>query len=137
MSTTFFGEDALKKDYLSTDEYNKDELKTTSTIDFNAINNTFFEDFFYLNQDVNQSAGMSKGGVTIQGTTFGMDKNTQINTVIEDPFLIIFRQLSQTFELITEKSSTATINLTQNNKSYTIILNNGTGGTVINVNQGN
>ena len=66
-----------------------------------------------------------------------MDKTTQINTVVEDPFLVIFRQLSQTFELITEKTSTATINLTQNNKSYTIILNNGTGGTVINIIQGN
>ena len=80
---------------------------------------------------------MTKGGVTIQGTSFGMDKTTQINTVVEDPFLVIFRQLSQTFELITEKTSTATINLTQNNKSYTIILNNGTGGTVINIIQGN
>jgi hypothetical protein len=137
MSTSFFGEDALKKDYLSNADFNRDELKTTSTIDFNAINNTFFEDFFYLNQDTNQTGGMTKGGVTIQGTSFGMDKTTQINTVVEDPFLVIFRQLSQTFELITEKTSTATINLTQNNKSYTIILNNGTGGTVININQGN
>ena len=137
MSVTFFGEDALKKDYLSNADFNRDELKTTATIDFNAINNTFFEDFFYLNQDTNQSGGMTKGGVTIQGTSFGMDKTTQINTVVEDPFLVIFRQLSQTFELITEKTSTATINLTQNNKSYTIILNNGTGGTVININQGN
>jgi len=135
-SDPFFGDDALNKDYLDTKDFLKDEIKMTSTIDgMNSINNSFFEDFFYMN-DVTTSQAVSKSGITLQGTAFGNDKNTQINTVVEDPFIFLYRELSQKFVFVTEKTSTATVNLTQNNKTYTVIINGGN-STVINVNQGN
>ena len=55
-----------------------------------------------------------------------------------DPFLTLIREMdSQTFQFVSNKMTTATINLTQNNKTFTVIINNGAGGTVININQGN
>ena len=127
-SASSIDDDPLAKDYLASNALQSD-MNVNLTINDDPLS----QDFFSLNPSKN-----SRGGVIIKGTTFGKDKTTNMDTTIMDPFLTLIREMdSQTFQFVSNKMTTATINLTQNNKTFTVIINNGAGGTVININQGN
>ena len=127
--------DSLSKNFLDTDAINQDDLKN-NTIDDNSIDQNLFIDFFSLGNFILGTE--NKGGIILKGTKFGIDKTTGIDTSVTNSSVNMVRQTeTQFFQFNSSINTTDTININQNNKNFNVVINNGAGGTVINVNQSN
>lgn len=127
--------DPLSKNFLDTDAINQDDLKN-NTIDDNSIDQNLFIDFFSLGNFI--LGAEKKGGIILKGTKLGIDKTTGIDTSVTNSSVNMVRQTeTQFFQFNSSINTTDTININQNNKNFNVVINNGAGGTVINVNQSN
>ena len=127
--------DPLSKNFLDTDAINRDDLKN-NTIDDNSIDQNLFIDFFSLGNFI--LGAEKKGGIILKGTKLGIDKTTGIDTSVTNSSVNMVRQTeTQFFQFNSSINTTDTININQNNKNFNVVINNGAGGTVINVNQSN
>jgi FecR protein len=127
--------DPLSKNFLDTDAINQDDLKN-NTIDDNLIDQNFFIDFFSLGNFILGTE--KKGNIILKGTKLGIDKTTGIDTSVTSSSVNMVRQTeTQFFQFNSPINTTDTININQNNKNFNVVINNGAGGTVINVNQSN
>ena len=117
----------LDIDYLKDNEIDKDFLKETS-LDNNAIRSDFLEDFLSgQNTDVSDS----REGVNIQGTRFGVDKNTQIYTYIDLNKLNVVRSVDSEVVISINKDAGANIIIDQNGISNIVKVNDGGSNIIV------
>jgi hypothetical protein len=122
----------LDIDFLASDDLKEDQL-ASSELDINAINSDFLgEDFL---DDLNTEECMTRDGVKLCGTRFGLDNTTQITTIMSGDYLRLVRTLSTTVDIVVKKDSNKTLFIDSNGKSFLIEVNEPAGGTIINVKQ--
>ena len=122
----------LDIDFLASDDLKEDQL-ASSELDINAINSYFLgEDFL---DDLNNDECMTRDGVKLCGTRFGLDNTTQITTIMSGDYLRLVRTLSTTVDIVVKKDSNKTLFIDSNGKSFLIEVNEPAGGTIINVKQ--
>ena len=122
----------LDVDFLAKDDLKEDQL-ASSELDINAINSDFLgEDFL---DDLNNDECMTRDGVKLCGTTFGLNNTTQITTIMSGDYLRLVRTLSTTVDIVVKKDSNKTLFIDSNGKSFLIEINEPAGGTIINVKQ--
>ena len=120
----------LDVDFLKDDSLENNDINIAS-IDISVIDANFFEDDL-VDSSFKDSA---VDGVRVVGTTFGVDKETQINTFVEQSMITFMRSVNNTASITTDKTSGINISITDNGKTNIIQLNDG--GSIINVNQNN
>lgn len=118
--------DFLKNDSLESDSLRND-LLGTNTFEYNR-----FEDYL---TDSLVSMKDEKDGVSIEGTTFGYNVQTQIMVTLNGESIRITRVGDNITDIITPKIQGTTININDSGKSQIIILNSG--GSSISVDQKN
>jgi hypothetical protein len=122
----------LDIDFLANDDLKEDQL-ASSDLDINAINSDFLgEDFL---DDLNTEECMTRDGVKLCGTRFGLDNSTQITTIMSGDYLRLVRTLSTTVDIVVKRDSNKTLFIDSNGKSFLIEVNEPAGGTIINVKQ--
>ena len=122
----------LDIDFLASDELKENQL-ASSDLDINAINSDFLgEDFL---DDLNTEECMTRDGVKLCGTRFGLDNSTQITTIMSGDYLRLVRTLSTTVDIVVKRDSNKTLFIDSNGKSFLIEVNEPAGGTIINVKQ--
>ena len=122
----------LDIDFLANDDLKEDQLANTD-LDINAINSDFLaEDFL---DDLNSDECMTRDGVKLCGTKFGLDNITQFTTIMSGDYLRLVRTLSTTVDVVVKKDSNKTLFIDSNGKSFLIEINEPAGGTIINVKQ--
>lgn len=123
----------LDVDFLARDDLKEDQL-ASSELDINAINTDFLgEDFL---DDLNNDECMTRDNTKLCGTTFGLNNATQITTILSGDSLRLVRTLSTTVDIVVKKDSNKTLFIDSNGKSFLIEVNEPSGGTIINVKQG-
>jgi hypothetical protein len=123
----------LEKDYLEEDELEFTEL------DINYLDVNFLEDLLNVIEEVNEldtTKTILKADLDLQGTTFGFDAETQINTFTTDTVLTFYKSLEDTVRLDLDKSSSYTFILVQNGKSTQVVVNGGASSRIT-ITQGN
>lgn len=120
----------LDIDFLKDDSLEQNDISMNS-IDVNVLDANFFEDDLSDNEQKDNSVD----GIRLVGTAFGSDKQTQINTFIEQSLITFFRSVNNVASITTDKTSGINISITDNGKTNIIQLNDG--GSIINVNQNN
>ena len=121
----------LDIDYLKNKDLEKDDLKIDS-LSIDPLNANFLDDYLAATMS---GGSQTKDGVTITGTNFGYDSQTQIYTIIKDSKIQFARSVGTTVSVEVEKDKGKNINLNLDNKEFKIQLNEG--GSNINVKQGN
>jgi len=121
----------LDIDYLKNKDLEKDNLEINS-LDINALDANFLEDYLASNMS---GTSQTKDGVTISGTAFGYDSQTQIYTILTDAKVKFARSVETNVSIEVEKDKGKNINLDFGNKEFKLQVNEG--GTNINVKQGN
>jgi len=122
----------LDVDFLAKDDLKEDQL-ASSDLDINAINSDFLaEDFL---DDLNTEECMTRDGIKLCGTKFGLDNSTQFTTIMSGDYLRLVRTLSTTVDVVVKKDSNKTLFIDSNGKSFLIEINEPAGGTIINVKQ--
>lgn len=121
----------LDIDYLKNNDLNTDSLKTdvlgTGTFDSNK-----FEDYL---ADSLTTTSDKKDGVSLEGTTFGYNEQTQITTTILGESIRVTRSVNNITDIVTPKAQGTVINITDSGKSQVVTINSG--GSVIFVEQKN
>jgi hypothetical protein len=122
----------LDVDFLAKDDLKEDQL-ASSDLDINAINSDFLaEDFL---DELNTEECMTRDGVKLCGTKFGLDNSTQFTTIMSGDYLRLVRTLSTTVDVVVKKDSNKTLFIDSNGKSFLIEINEPAGGSIINVKQ--
>lgn len=121
----------LDMDFLAKDDLQEDKL-ASSDLDINNINSDFLSEDFL---DELNTECVTKDGVKLCGTTFGLNNTTQITTIISGDYLRLVRTLNTTVDVVVKKDSSKTLFIDSNGKSLLIEVNDPTGGTIINVKQ--
>jgi hypothetical protein len=115
--------DFLRNNDLETDTLGVDYL---SNVTFEA---DLLEDF--LAGDGLRVASAEKNGVRLAGTTFGFDKDTQINTVLQEDTIRVIRGVNNITDIITPSLQNTVIDLNDSGKSHIITINNDGGSRII------
>jgi hypothetical protein len=120
----------LDIDYLKNTDLEKDNLQMDA-LSVDVLNANFLEDFLATSM----GGSSTKDGVTIDGTAFGYDPQTQIYTLLAQDKIQFVRSVGTFVSISVEKDKGKIINLDVGGKQYNIKVNEG--GSVINVKQGN
>jgi hypothetical protein len=120
----------LDIDFLKDDSLEKNDINMTA-VDVNYLDVNFFEDGF----DMEDERGGEADDIRLTGTSFGLDKTTQVNTLVEQTIVTFLRAVNNVTSITTDKTSNINISITDNGKTNVFQLNNG--GTSITINQGN
>jgi hypothetical protein len=120
--------DFLRNNDLETNTLGVDYL---SNITFDA---NLLEDF--LAGDRLRVASSEQNGVRLSGTSFGYDKDTQINTILAEDTIRVIRGVNNITDIITPSTQNTVIDLNDSGKQNIITVNNDGGSRII-VKQGN
>ena len=131
--------DDLDIDYLEEEFLSEDDLEFTE-LDINYLDVNFLEDLLDVVdalQIVEQEDVLARDAntVNIQGTSFGQDLKTQINTFADGEILTLIRSVGQYARVDIDGTASYTVIFIQDGVSN-IVQVNGT-GTVITITQGN
>jgi hypothetical protein len=118
--------DELEQDYLAEDNLEFTEL------DINYLDVNFLEDLLDIIQEVDEldQNVLTVGGVDVQGTAFGYDADTQINTFLTDTVLTFYRQVEDTVRLDLDTNNSYKVLIIQDGKAITITLNGGSDSSI-------
>ena len=118
--------DELEQDYLAEDDLEFSEL------DINYLDVNFLEDLLDIIQEVDEldQNVLTVGGVDVQGTAFGYDADTQINTFLTDTVLTFYRQVEDTVRLDLDTNNSYKVLIIQDGKAITITLNGGSDSSI-------
>jgi hypothetical protein len=118
----------LDIDYLEEDLLSDDSLEFTE-LDINYLDVNYLEDLLNIldalgiDEEKDELAQVS--GVTVSGTTLGLDVKTQITTIITGQTLSLFRSVSESARLDLNISNGYTVILIQDGVSNVIKINGG------------
>ena len=73
---------------------------------------------------------LTTGSVEVQGTAFGYDANTQVNTFITDTVLTFYRQVEDTVRLDLDTNNSYKVLIIQDGKAITLTLNGGSNSSI-------
>ena len=121
----------LDIDYLKNKDLEQDNLQTDA-LSINFLDANFLEDFLATTLGDTSS---TKEGVTVTGTAFGYDPQTQIYTILGQDRVQFARSVNTNVFISVEKDKGKNINLNIDNKEFNLKVNEG--GSFINVKQGN
>lgn len=121
----------LDIDYLKNDDLEQSDLNIDG-LDTGTFDSNKFEDFL---SDSLTSTSDQKEGVSIEGTSFGYNDDTQILTIITGESIRLTRSVNNVTDIIVPKTQGTIININDSGKSQLVTINSG--GSVIIVNQKN
>ena len=73
---------------------------------------------------------LTSGSIDVQGTAFGYDANTQVNTFITDTVLTFYRQVEDTVRLDLDTNNSYKVLIIQDGKAITLTLNGGSNSSI-------
>lgn len=124
----------LDIDFLAKDDLKEDQL-ANSELDINTINTDFLSEDF-LDDGLGGAECATRDGTKLCGTSFGLDNQTQITSVISGDSIRLVRTLNTTVDVRFKKDENKTLYIDSNGKSFLIEVNDPAGGSIINVKQG-
>lgn len=117
----------LDIDFLKNDELEKNDINNND-ISINRLDVNFFDDELLHTE----GQEVTKDGVRLIGTSFGLDTNTKTYTFVEQVTIQFTRIQNNTTSIITEKVSNLNISITDNGKTNLIQLNDGGSNIIVN-----
>tara|TARA_R110002126_G_scaffold39269_2_gene116683 strand:- start:194 stop:667 length:474 start_codon:yes stop_codon:yes gene_type:complete len=121
----------LDIDYLKNNDLEKDNLSGTE-LDVQTIDANFLQDYL---SDPLTGLRETRDGVSIEGTTFGFNAETQIYTILSGVSLRFIRSVNNNQDITVPKDQGTTLIINDAGKATTLIVNDG--GSIIIVNQKN
>jgi hypothetical protein len=118
--------DELEQDYLAEDNLEFTEL------DINYLDVNFLEDLLSIIEEIDELEQnvLNTGDINVQGTSFGFDPNTQVNTFVTDTVLTFLRQVEDTVRLDLDTNNSYKVLIIQDGKAITITLNGGSNSSI-------
>ena len=118
--------DELEQDYLAEDNLEFTEL------DINYLDVNFLEDLLSIIEEVDELEQnvLNTGDISVQGTAFGFDSITQVNTFITDTVITFLRQVEDTVRLDLDTNNSYKVLIIQDGKAITITLNGGSNSSI-------
>jgi len=118
--------DELEQDYLAEDNLEFTEL------DINYLDVNFLEDLLDIIEEADELEQnvLTSGSIDVQGTAFGYDANTQVNTFITDTVLTFYRQVEDTVRLDLDTNNSYKVLIIQDGKAITLTLNGGSNSSI-------
>ena len=118
--------DELEQDYLAEDNLEFTEL------DINYLDVNFLEDLLDIIEEADELEQnvLTTGSIDVQGTAFGYDANTQVNTFITDTVLTFYRQVEDTVRLDLDTNNSYKVLIIQDGKAITLTLNGGSNSSI-------
>ena len=127
--TDFLGFEELDKDLLK-DQLEEEEVKDFTELDIDFLNVDFLTDlldnFEELEEEKEGDLLKDSNSVEVIGTLIGYDSKTQINTFIDNEFLVLYQKVSNSTRLELNKGYGYNLVLNTEGKTTHIIVNEGT-----------
>ena len=119
--------DELDQDLLEEDLL-EDELVEFEELDIDFLNVDFLTDLLDNFDDLEEKdEDLLKENMAFEivGTTLGFDSDTQINTFLQEEYIVLYRQVSNSFRLELSSDSSYNIHLDDEGKREDILINSG------------
>ena len=127
--TDFLGFEELDKDLLK-DQLEEEEVKDFTELDIDFLNvdllTDLLDNFEELEEEKEGDLLRDNNSVEIIGTLIGYDSKTQINTFIDNEFLVLYQKVSNSTRLELNKGYGYNLVLNTEGKTTHIIVNEGT-----------